>query len=140
LKTCTDKVVLSLEDDQLPGPAFRVDIMNPCWIYPAADLSSDRSFVAAVGQVPFNFQLGADIHHIKLNPPHTPFGELQVRVDGCDGDPVAVLSLQTAVGNNGVTELPAAKLARRDGKHDLCLKFTQRSLDPLWVIDRVRLE
>jgi len=140
LKTCTDKVVLSLEDDQLPGPAFQVDIMNPCWIYPTADLSRDRSLVADVGQVPFNFQLGDDIHKIKLNPPHTPSGELEVRVDGCDGDPVAVLSLQTAVGNNGVTELPAAKIARRDGRHDLCLKFTQRSLDPLWVIDRVRLE
>jgi N-acetyl-beta-hexosaminidase len=140
LKRCTDKVVLSLEDDQLPGPAFQVDIMNPCWIYPAADLSSDRSFVADVGQVPFNFQLGDDIYKIKLNSPHTPSGELQVRVDGCDGDPVAVVSLQTAVGNNGVTQLPAAKIARRDGKHDLCLKFTQRSLDPLWVIDRVRLE
>src|ERR1700743_998710 len=50
MKTVKDKVVLSLEDDQLPGPAFQVDIMNPCWIYPAADLSSDRSFVAAVGQ------------------------------------------------------------------------------------------
>ncbi|HEY2398769.1 MAG TPA: family 20 glycosylhydrolase, partial [Steroidobacteraceae bacterium] len=140
LKTCTDKVVLSLEDDQLPGPAFQVDIMNPCWIYPAADLGSDRSFVAAVGQVPFNFQLGADINNIKLNSPHTPAGELEVRVDGCDGEPVAVLSLQPALGNNGVMELPAAKIARRDGKHDLCLKFTQRSLDPLWVIDRVRLE
>jgi hexosaminidase len=140
LTSCTDKVVLSLEDDQLPGPAFQVDIMNPCWIYPAADLSSDRSFVAAVGQVPFNFQLGADIHKIKLNSPRTPAGELEVRVDGCDGEPVAVLSLQPALGNNGVTELPAAKIARRAGKHDLCLKFTQRSLDPLWVIDRVRLE
>lgn len=140
LQTCTDKVVLLLEDDQLPGPAFKVDILNPCWIYPAADLNADRTFVADVGQVPFNFQLGDDIHNIKLNPPRTPAGELEVRVDGCDGDPVAVLSLQTAVGNNGVTELPAAKIARRDGKHDLCLKFTQRSLDPLWVIDRVRLE
>lgn len=140
LTGCTDKVVLSLEDDQLPGPAFQVDIMNPCWIYPAADLSSERLFVAAVGQVPFNFQLGADIHRIKLNAPHTPAGELEVRVDGCDGEPVAVLSLQPALANNGVTELPAAKIARRAGKHDLCLKFTQRSLDPLWVIDRVRLE
>jgi hexosaminidase len=144
LRSCTDKVVLSLEDDLHPaaalGSVFQVDIMNPCWIYPAADLSSARSFVAAVGQVPFNFQLGADIHNIKLNPPRTPAGELEVRVDNCEGDPVAVLSLQTALGNQGVTQLPAARIAARDGKHDLCLKFTQRSLEPLWVIDRVRLE
>jgi hexosaminidase len=144
LQSCTDKVVLSLEDDQHPaaalGDVFQVDIMNPCWIYPAADLSSDRSFVAEVGQVPFNFQLGADIHNIKLNPPQTAHGELEVRLDSCAGERVAVLPLQPAIESNGVTELPAAKIARRDGKHDLCLKFTQRSLQPLWVIDRVRLE
>ena len=143
LKSCTDKVVLSLEDDApLNGPraAFRVDIMNPCWIYPAADLSTGKSLTAAVGQVPFNFQLGADIHGIKLNSPRTPSGELEVRVDGCDGEPVTTLSLQPALANNAVTVLPAARIARREGKHDLCLKFTQRSLDPMWVIDRVRLE
>jgi len=143
LKSCTDKVVLALEDDaplHAPRAAFLVDIMNPCWIYPAADLSVDRSLLAAVGQVPFNFQLGADIHAIKLNPPQTPAGELEVRLDNCGGERVAVLSLQPALANDAVTQLEAAKIARRDGKHDLCLKFTQRSLDPVWVIDRVRLE
>jgi N-acetyl-beta-hexosaminidase len=143
LKSCTDKVVLSLEDDApVDGPraAFRVDILNPCWIYPAADLSSAQSLTAAVGQVPFNFQIGADIHGIKLNPPQTPSGELEVRVDSCDGERIATLSLQPALTNNAVTVLPAAKLARREGKHGLCLKFTQRSLDPMWVIDWVRLE
>jgi len=143
LKSCTDKVVLALEDDaplHAPRAAFLVDIMNPCWIYPAADLSVDRSLLAAVGQVPFNFQLGADIHAIKLNPPQTPAGELEVRLDNCAGERVAVLSLQPALANDAVTQLAAANIARRGGKHDLCLKFTQRSLDPLWVIDRVRLE
>ena len=143
LKSCTDKVVLSLEDDApLAGKraAFLVDIMNPCWIYPAVDMSRVQDVVAAVGQLPFNFQLGADIHGIKLNPPQTPSGELEVRIDGCDGERIAVLPLQPAIANNAVTELPAAKIARRDGTHDLCLKFTQRSLDPMWVLDWVRLE
>jgi hexosaminidase len=143
LKSCTDKVVLSLEDDApLEGKraTFLVDIMNPCWIYPAADLGGVQDVVAAVGQLPFNFQLGADIHAIKLNHPQTPSGELEVRIDGCDGERIAVLPLQPAVVNNAVTELPAAKIARRAGTHDLCLKFTQRSLDPMWVLDWVRLE
>ena len=143
LESCTNKVVLSLEDDapiQGPRAAFSVDIMNPCWIYAAADLSKVSSMVAYVGQVPFNFQLGADIRGIKLNRPQTPSGELEVRIDGCDGERIAALSLQPAIANNGVTELPAANLGRREGTHDLCFKFTQRSLDPLWVIDRIRLE
>jgi hexosaminidase len=143
LKSCTDKVVLSLEDDApLEGKraTFLVDIMNPCWIYPAVDLTSVKGLVAAVGQLPFNFQLGADIHAIKLNRPQTPSGELEIRIDSCDGERIAVLPLQPAIVNNAVTELPAAKVAHRDGTHDLCLKFTQRSLDPMWVLDWVRLE
>jgi hexosaminidase len=142
LKSCTDKVVLSLEDDApLAGEraTFLIDIMNPCWIYPAADLGHVTAIAAAVGQLPFNFQLGADIHGIELNPPQTPAGELQVRLDGCGGERVAVLPLQPAVANDAVTELPGAKLPHLEGTHDLCLKFTQRSLDPMWALDWVRL-
>ena len=47
LSLCTDKIVLSLEDDaplQGDRAVFLVDIMNPCWIYPGADLSQgDRA-------------------------------------------------------------------------------------------------
>jgi hexosaminidase len=142
LKSCTDKVVLSLEDDApLAGEraTFLVDIMNPCWIYQAADLSHVTAIAAAVGQLPFNFQLGADIHSIELNPPQTASGELEVRLDGCGGERIAVLPLQPAIANNAVTELPVAKIPHFEGTHDLCLKFTQRSLDPMWALDRVRL-
>jgi hexosaminidase len=142
LRSCTNEIVLSLEDDApLSGEraAFLVDIMNPCWIYPAADLSHVTGIDASVGQLPFEFQLGADVHIPKLNPPQTPAGELEVRIDGCNGERIAVLPLQPAVANNAVTELPAAKIAHRDGTHDLCMKFTQRSHDPMWVLDWVRL-
>jgi hexosaminidase len=142
LHTCTNAIVLSLEDDApLSGEraTFLLDIMNPCWIYPAADLSHVTAVDAAVGQLPFEFQLGADVHVPKLSPPQSPAGELDVRIDGCDGERIAVLPLQPAVANNAVTELPAAKIAHRDGTHDLCMKFTQRSYDPIWVLDWVRL-
>jgi hexosaminidase len=142
LRSCTNEILLSLEDDApLSGgrAAFQVDIMNPCWIYQAADLTHVTGIDAAVGQLPFDFQLGADVHIPKLNPPQTPDGELEVRMDGCDGERIAVLPLQPAVANNAVTELPAAKIAHRDGRHDLCMKFTQRSHDPMWVLDWVRL-
>jgi len=95
LKTCTDKLVLSLEDDApIRGQRaiFLIDIMNPCWIFESADLSRARSLQAAVGQVPFNFQIGRDVEAIKLNPPHTTDGELEVRLDGCEGEPIAVLA------------------------------------------------
>ncbi|HUL47737.1 MAG TPA: family 20 glycosylhydrolase, partial [Steroidobacteraceae bacterium] len=142
LRTCSDKLVLNLEDDApLAGPraVFLVDIMNPCWMLPAADLTQAASITAAVGQVPFNFQIGKDREAIHFNPPRTVAGELEVRLDRCDGAPVAVLPLAPAAGNDAVTVLPAAALPRQSGTHSLCLRFAQRTLDPLWTIDWVQL-
>src|SRR5438876_953130 len=81
LKTCTGKLVLSLEDDApIEGAraVFLIDIMNPCWMLPAAELSPTSRLTVAVGQVPFNFQIGKDIEAIKLDPPRTADGELIV--------------------------------------------------------------
>jgi hexosaminidase len=94
---------------------------------------------AAVGQVPFNFQIGKDIEAIRLNPPRTSVGELEVRLDGCKGEPIAVLSLAPAADNDAVTVLPAVPLSSSRGPHDLCFTFTQRTLDPMWAIDWVQL-
>jgi len=142
LKTCSAKLVLNLEDDApLVGPraVFLVDILDPCWILPAVDLTQAASISAAVGQVPFNFQIGQDREAIHLDPPRTAAGELEVRLDRCDGAPVAVLPLAPAAGNDAVTVLPAAALPRQSGAHSLCLRFAQRTLDPLWTIDWVQL-
>ena len=55
-------------------------------------------------------------------------------------EPVATLPLDArAVSNYALTTLPDAKLAAQAGKHDLCLRFTRASLDPMWVIDSVEL-
>jgi hexosaminidase len=142
LATCTDKDVLNLEDDApLAGrrAVFLIDIENPCWMLPARDMTSARRLTAAVGQVPFNFQIGHDIEAIRLRPPGTPAGELEVRLDGCKDAPIAVLPLAPAAGNDAVTVLPAAELPPLKGAHALCFTFTQRKLDPLWAIDWVQL-
>ncbi len=154
LRTCTDKVVLSLEDDApLHGDraVFLIDIENPCWILAAADLSRGASLWTAVGQVPFNFQIGKDRGAIQLAPPRTVpagdslagrsvvHGELEVYLDGCTKDPIAILPLVPAAGNDAVTELPPVRLPPVPGRHDLCFRFTQRTLDPLWALDWVQL-
>jgi hexosaminidase len=143
LRTCTDKLVLALEDDapvRGKRAIFLIDIMNPCWILPAADLSHAPALQAAVGQVPFNYQLGKDKDAIRLATPQSPAGELEVHVDSCAGERIAVLSLAPAVGADAVTKLPAVRLPRKAGHHDLCLRFTQRALDPLWALDWVQLQ
>jgi hexosaminidase len=142
LKPCSEKILLSLEDDaplQGERAVYLVDVMNPCWLYRDADLSQTGALGASVGQVPFNFQIGEDIKKIPLRKPHSAAGELEVRIDGCEGEKIATLPLAPAATNYAVTELPAVSIAKQSGKHDLCLMFTQATVDPLWVLDAVQL-
>ena len=158
LKLCSANIDLSLEDDaprqgQGQGQAqgqregsravFKLDINNPCWIFPQAELDSVTGIVAAVGQIPFNFQIGEDVKKIRFATPTTPEGELEVHLGTCEGEVIARLPLAPAVASNGVTVLPQATIASRPGKHDLCLRFAQRfsepAVDPLWALDWVNL-
>ncbi len=142
LASCSEKILLSLEDDaptQGDRAVFLVDIMNPCWIYRGADLSEVGAIAASVGQVPFNFQIGDDIKKIPLRKPQTPTGELEVRIDGCEGEKIATLPLASAAKNHAVTELAPVPTPKRTGAHDLCFTFTQAAVDPLWVLDAVQL-
>jgi hexosaminidase len=142
LKLCTEHIALALEDDApITGtrPSFLVDVRNPCWIVPGARLDRVDGIAISVGQVPFNFQIGEDVKKIKFPPATTAEGELEVRVGSCEGDVAARLPLAPAAISHEVTALPSAPMAPRRGRHDLCLRFAQPRLDPLWVIDSVRL-
>jgi len=141
LTSCSNNLGLNLEDDgPINGPraVFLVDILNPCWIYPKAELTGISSLSVSVGQVPFNFQVGADRAKIVLHPPHSPDGELDVRQDSCTGDVIASLPLTPATKSTGVTTL-TADLPLRSGAHDLCFTFTSRTVDPFWVLNWVQL-
>jgi hexosaminidase len=143
LKLCSDKLVLSLEDDApIAGKraVFLIDIMNPCWIYPAVDLTHGATLQAAVGQVPFNYQIGDDVKKIELLPPVLPEGELDVFAGGCAGEKIASLSLAPAVAEQAVTMLPKIELQPRAGApQDLCFRFTQREVDPMWAIQWIEV-
>jgi hexosaminidase len=141
LKACSDKLTLLLEDD---APAegsravFHVDIMNPCWIWEGADLTKGAVLSARIGQVPFNFQIGAEKAKIPLRAPATPEGELEVRL-GCDGERIAAIPLGKAAREPALSTI-GGKIPARPGKHDLCLMFTAKSVDPTFAIDRVTLK
>jgi hexosaminidase len=142
LSLCNAAVPLALEDAApLHGPRaiFAVDIENPCWIWKGAELDAVGHLVAAVGQVPFNFQIGADRDRMRFARPTTAAGELLVHLDHCDGALYARMPLAPAHPANGVTVLPAAAVAPLHGMHDLCLQFAQRGPDPLWVLDWLEL-
>ena len=141
LKSCSSKAVFNLEDDgPVRGPRARymVDILDPCWIYPAADLRDGPRLSVRFGQIPFNFQLGDDRDKIVLTPPATAHGELQVRYDRCDGPPAVIAPLPALI--SGVEQaMVSVDLPAQTARHDLCFRFTAKTLDPLTVIDQVDL-
>ena len=113
--------------------------MNPCWLFRAAHLDGVQAIEARVGQVPFNFQIGEDVNQIHFPRPKSPEGELEVRRDNCEGTLLARIPLEPAARSEAVTKLPPEAIPEQTGIHDLCLRFAQPGLDPLWVIDSVRL-
>jgi hexosaminidase len=142
LKLCTENIAIGVEDDgpaQGPRATLPIDIQNPCWIFEGADLDRADRVTAGVSSIPFNFQIGDLVDKITFAKPRTPAGELLVLLDRCDGEELARLPLASAVSNSGVTQLPAVSLERAAGHHDVCLRFAQPSLQPMWALDSVQL-
>jgi hexosaminidase len=142
LQLCSEHIPLMLEDDapvRGERAVFAVDIQDPCWRWPEADLGGVQTIEVAVGQVPFNFQIGEARERIRFAAPETPEGELEIRLDRCDGELFARLPLRPALASDAVTRLTSTPIAPRSGTHDLCLRFAQPALDPIWVVDSIRL-
>lgn len=142
MELCGNAIPVRLEDD---GPTDNVrlihwvDIMHPCWIWHAASLDGAKRLIALVGQQPFNFSIGNDVEKIRFRPPVTPAGELEVRRDNCDGPLLASIPLGRATRSSGDTWV-SGTIAPQKGQHDLCMTFTQKQLDPFWVLDRLTLQ
>jgi hexosaminidase len=135
------KIPLRLEDD---GPVsgkraiLWVDLMHACWLWRDAPMDGATRIEARVGSVPYNFSIGAAINKVVFRKPETPDGELEIRLDDCDGPVVAKLPLAPARGNSGVTTI-GGTLAPSAGAHNLCATFTQNGPDPRWVLDKLTL-
>ena len=93
----------------------------------------------ALMRVSFNYELGRDAAMIKIGDNQTPVGELQVRLDDCDGTVLISSPLPPAAGADRLTELTPKMLAPMAGRHDLCLRFSRPGLDPMWAINWVEI-
>jgi hexosaminidase len=132
-----DSYVLRLEDDE-PREGERavvpVDIGTPCWQWKQAPLDGVTTLRAEVLDLPYNFQFGGD--SVGVEPPPVGPVDLQVRVGGCEGKPVAEARVE--VGADAVKRVDVALPSLR-GAQDLCLKFTGDHRRVLWAIDRIQL-
>ncbi len=146
LATCTANLAIALEDDSPatgPRAISLIDIMNPCWIWQAADLRGIGTVDVTVTQMPFNFQIGDDKNKITFRKPATPEGEVEVRAGGCDGQVVAVAPLKPAVGVTVPVTLSAPlrtdALPADRRSVDLCVTYTAKGVEPMWGLTRMTL-
>jgi hexosaminidase len=139
---CDSAVALRLEDDGATAGVRRVhwgNILHPCWVWNGAALDGVAAISAEIGQVPFNFSIGADLAKMVFDKPRTPGGELQIRLDSCTGPVIGSMPVGDAVRNSGVSRISGA-IAPQTGRHDLCMTFSQAGPDPLWMLDRMTLD
>jgi hexosaminidase len=139
LDTCADKLVLRLEAPlplDGPRPVYKVDIMNTCWRWKQASLDGISHIDIDVNRLPYNYQLWKDAAGVVGRPKASKAGEVEVRLDSCEGKRIATLPLAPA--KNGAATL-SAKLPSQTGGHDLCLLVTGKPGPFLWVIGDVQL-
>ena len=142
LEHCSGNLVLRLEDDAPAGPdraVFNVDIVDPCWIWRDVDLTRGTSLTAAIGQVPFNFQIGRDADAIRRGDARTAHGELEIRTGDCAGEPAARIPLAATTAADGITAIGPVHIAPQGGRGNLCLRFTRARIDPIWTLAWVAL-
>jgi hexosaminidase len=142
LDLCSDAIGLNLESSAVAsgkGPIFALDILNPCWIYRGVELTRGVGLVAAVGPLPFNFEVGAEVKKIRTGDAHSAVGELEVRIDDCNQSPVATVTLAMPAARAAAMTLPRVEIPARPGRHDICLRFARPRLDPMWALDWVEI-
>lgn len=142
LDTCTNQLVLRLEDDRPldgPRPVYKIDIENMCWLWKDAPLDGAKRIALTVGNLPWNYALWTDDSKVVVRPKATPAGEFQVHLDSCDGPLLATLPLAKAAQSKLQTTL-TAKIATPGGRHTLCMFATGDPHDGMWAIGKVELD
>jgi len=118
-------------------PVFNVNLMDSCWIYPAARLDGVTAIVVDAARLARNYGLAHDAAKVVQHPAASADGELEVRLGDCGGALLASLPLPHGTATQ--TFALQAPLPVNAGVQDLCLRFTADIHGPLYAIDAVRL-
>jgi len=119
------------------APAFNVNLLNSCYIYPKALLTDVTTLRVGSARLLRNFGLANRKNQVKSYPTRTQFGELVVYRDRCEsGAEVGRVALPDPAKSDNRQNLETA-IEASSGEHDLCFMFTGSG--PLYAIDSVRL-
>jgi len=120
------------------APVYSINVFDSCQFYPSTPMDGiTRIHVDAV-RLPRNYQLAHDAKLVVSRPHSTPFGELVVHQDRCDGDVLVTLPLPDPSRSARRFPLDAA-LPVSHGSHALCLIYTAPIEGDLYALDRVTL-
>ena len=119
-------------------PVYAVNLFDSCQQFPATLMDGVGSIRIDAVRLARNFALAHEQKLVVSRPHATPFGELVVHADRCDGPVLASLPLPDPAHSPRRFELEAA-LPAQQGEHGLCLIYTAPVDGPLYALGRVSL-
>jgi hexosaminidase len=131
--------VQPMPDASSLAPVYSINVFDSCQLYPATPLQGLGSIHVEAVRLERNYALAHDQKLVVSRPHATPFGELVVHLDTCDGPQLASMPLPDPARSARRFKLAASLPAQR-GKHALCLLFTAPIDGPLYALGSVSLE
>jgi hexosaminidase len=120
------------------SPVYSINVFNSCQLYPATLMDGLTTIRIDAVRLERNFALAHEQKLVVSRAHSTPFGELVVHQDQCDGKLLASLPLPDPKHGKRQFQLDA-KLPAQTGEHALCLSYTAPIDGPLYAIDHVML-
>ena len=120
-------------------PVYAVNLFDACQLYPATLMDGVGAIHVDAVRLERNFQLAHEANRVITRPHATPFGELVVHADRCDGPVLASMPLPDPARSPRRFALDAT-LPAQAGEHALCLIYTAPTDGPLYALGRVSLQ
>jgi len=143
IKACPAKDIDEMRAQPTPDatslqPVYVINNFDSCRITPALAADGMHSVAIELARLPRNVALAHDAHLIAARPAATTHGELELRLDKCDGKPFAVLPLPDPATSPAHFALGAPLSAT--GAHALCLIITGAPAKPYYGVGSVQLD
>jgi hexosaminidase len=120
-------------------PVYAVNVFDSCQQFPPTLMDGVQAIHVDAVRLARNFALAHEQKLVVSRPHATPFGELVVHADRCDGAVLASMPLPDPAHTPRTFKLDA-KLPAQAGEHTLCLIYTAPIDGPLYALGRVSLE
>ena len=131
--------VQPLPDATSTAPVYTINVFDSCHLYPATPLDGLTSIRVDAARLVRNFAMAHDQKLVVSRPRRTPFGELVVHRDTCNGPVLASMPLPDPAHSARNFTLNAA-LPAQQGEHALCLIYTAPIDGALYAIGQVALK